>query len=82
MSEVPDLVQIGDIVDPVERAKAATAYIFNVRVMEKAAQHVRDDAVADMLIAGWSVRKAAAEVDLSPARVQQIKAILAHRSVQ
>lgn len=64
---------IAAIDDPAERARAAAAYIAAATHTITRAQTIRDTAVAEMLTGGWSVRKAATEVGLSPARVQQIK---------
>lgn len=66
--------EIAAITDPAIRAKAAATYTAAALTTVERVQHIRDVAVAEMLTNGWSVRKVAAEVGLSPARVQQIKA--------
>ena len=65
--------EIERITDPVERAKAAAAFIGRARGAIDDAQRIRTAAVTELLADGWSVRKVAATVGLSPARVQQIK---------
>lgn len=65
--------QIAKIVDPVERAKAAEGYLRRIRVSAEAVQTIRATAIAELLTTGWSVRKVATEVGLSPSRVQQVK---------
>lgn len=59
--------------DPVQRAKAAQGFIERAREAIDKVEDVRDEAVGVMLANGWSVRKTAAELSLSPARVQQIR---------
>lgn len=76
-ARVSRLDDISAIDDPAVRAKAAAAYITQARDLTDQAQRIRDGAAAQMLTAGWSVRRVAAEVGLSPARVQQIKTVAA-----
>jgi DNA-binding NarL/FixJ family response regulator len=67
----PEHVQ--QIEDPVERAAAAQGYIVRAREAIEAVEQMRDEAIGKMLADGWSVRKVAAELKLSPARVQQVR---------
>lgn len=65
--------QIAAISDPIERAKAAEGYLRRIRTSADTVQTIRATAIAELLGSGWSVRKVATEVGLSPSRVQQVK---------
>lgn len=65
--------ELGDIDDPFARAQAAQRFLQAAGEQAEKAQAVRDAAVAECLADGWSVRKLAKELHVSPSRVQQMK---------
>lgn len=65
--------QISGIPDPHKRAVEAQGFIVRARDAIAEVEGIRDDAITAMLAEGWSVRKVASALKISPARVQQIR---------
>lgn len=66
-------VQIRRLSDPLARAKEAEGYINRGRDAVTEVETIRNNAISELSAAGWSERKIAKELGLSPARVHQLR---------
>ena len=66
--------QIARIVDPVKRGREAEGFLDRGRKAIATVKTIRDDAVAELLLAGRSQRDVARELDLSPSLVAGVAA--------
>ena len=64
--------QIARIADPVKRGREAEGFLDRGRKAIATVKTIRDDAVADLLLAGRSQRDVARELDVSPSLVAAI----------
>jgi len=64
--------EIRELPDPLERAQAAQGFIGRGEDAIAEARTIRDDAIADLLVAGNSQRQVAQMLGFSPAHIAQV----------
>ena len=64
--------EIEAIKDPAERAKEAAGFMARAKVASDEVEQIRNHAIVELHDTGWSQRKIAKELKLSPARIAQL----------
>lgn len=72
MVRVATADQIGKVRDPERRAVEAVAFMRRGQVAIREVRAMRDDAIAELRVAGWSQRRIAKLLGLTPAAVNKI----------